>query len=398
MAWKACDAVVLGGGVIGCSTAFALAQRGLSVTLIERGTQVASGATSRSSACIRTHYSVEPNSVLANHAVRFFEEFPERLGLEDADCGFEQNGLLLVGNDDGAGGVMAASVERMVTAQGIDTRLVTEAEAKALHPLVETADANVFGWEPKSGYADPYQTTTSFAAAARALGANIELGCAATGLEVTAGEIQGVHTSKGLVAAPIVVSCLNVWSGPLLGKWLGEELPVQAEKHSLISLRANNQQHGANSSSSGKFKQFPMVKCLIQDAQPYFRPTAGGAELLVGDNLPAHRHDEDDPDVWDETVSMDQIIFCAEIAAARFPCYSDAQITSSWCFVGNYHQSVPSTSFPQELNLAPTVGQMLADDAIGAAPFDPDCSIEYYSPLRFAKNQPLTGLYEGAAS
>ena len=44
---------------------------------------------------------------------------------------------------------MAASVERMVTAQGIDTRLVTEAEAKALHPLVETADANVFGWEPK---------------------------------------------------------------------------------------------------------------------------------------------------------------------------------------------------------------------------------------------------------
>lgn len=40
--------------------------------------------------------------------------------------------------------------------------------------------------------------------------------------------------------------------------------------------------------------------------------------------------DEDDPDVWDETVSMDQIIFCAEIAAARFPCYSDAQITSSW--------------------------------------------------------------------
>ena len=122
----------------------------------------------------------------------------------------------------------------------------------------------------RSGYADPYQTTTSFAAAARALGANIELGCAATGLEVTAGEVQGVHTSKGLVAAPIVVSCLNVWSGPLLGKWLGEELPVQAEKHSLISLRANNQQHGANSSSSGKFKQFPMVKCLIQDA--YVQP------------------------------------------------------------------------------------------------------------------------------
>jgi hypothetical protein len=53
------------------------------------------------------------------------------------------------------------------------------------------------------------------------------------------------------------------------------------------------------------------VKCLIQDAQPYFRPTAGGAELLVGDNLPAHRQDEDDPDVWDETVSIDQMVRCS---------------------------------------------------------------------------------------
>lgn len=53
---KAFDAVVLGGGVVGASTAFALAQRGLAVGLIERESQLGAGATSRSSACIRTHY------------------------------------------------------------------------------------------------------------------------------------------------------------------------------------------------------------------------------------------------------------------------------------------------------------------------------------------------------
>jgi glycine/D-amino acid oxidase-like deaminating enzyme len=185
--------------------------------------------------------------------VRFFEEFPQRLGLRDADCGFEQNGLLLVGRDDGAGQIMANSVERMSIAQGIDTRMVTSAQAQVLHPLVETKDANLFGWEPHSGFADPYQTTTSFAAAARKLGAEIELGCTATGLEVTGGAVEGVRTSKGLVAAPIVISCLNVWTGPLLGKWLDEDLPVQPEKHSLISLRANNQPHA---DSSGK--PYPM--------------------------------------------------------------------------------------------------------------------------------------------
>ena len=113
MAAQGFDAVVLGGGVIGCSTAFALSQRGLSVGLIERGSQVGGGATARSSACIRTHYSVEPNSVLANHAVRWFEQFPKRLGSPDANAGFVRSGLLLVAAENSTGDVMCSSVERM---------------------------------------------------------------------------------------------------------------------------------------------------------------------------------------------------------------------------------------------------------------------------------------------
>ena len=62
-----------------------------------------------------------------------------------------------------------------------------------------------------------------------------------------------------------------------------------------------------------------MVKDLIQPAQPYFRPMAAGAELLVGDNHPNHRRIEADPDNWDETVDTEQVIFCAEIAQTRFP-------------------------------------------------------------------------------
>ena len=69
MANRTFDAVVLGGGVIGCSTAFALASRGAKVALLERELQVAAGTTSRSSGIIRTHYSVQPNAVMANHAL-----------------------------------------------------------------------------------------------------------------------------------------------------------------------------------------------------------------------------------------------------------------------------------------------------------------------------------------
>lgn len=71
--------------------------------------------------------------------MRFFEEFPERLGLEDADCGFEQNGLLLVGNDDGAGGTyepchthsVAASASASTTATATAIAAIAAAAAAA---------------------------------------------------------------------------------------------------------------------------------------------------------------------------------------------------------------------------------------------------------------------------
>lgn len=302
-----------------------------------------------------------------------------------------------------------------MAAAGVDTELVTAGRAAELHPLVRTDDAAVFGWEPKSGFADPYLTTTWLGRAARARGAELLLGCQATGLELCGGRVAGVHTDRhGLVAAPVVVSCLNIWTGPLLGDWLSEQLPVQPEKHSLISLRALGQPHTRpGPDGAGRLRPLPMVKDLIQPAQPYFRPCAGGAELLVGDNLPEHRRDEDDPDRWDESVALDQMAYCAEIAAGRFPCYAEAEITASWS--GLYDCSpdynpvlgrwpgVPGLSVAfgfsgHGFKLAPTVGQMLADEVVGAPPFDPACSIELYGAGRFHENKPLVGRYEGAAS
>lgn len=441
MLQKSFDAVVLGGGVIGCSTAFALAERGLSVGLVEKAPQVGAGATSRSSACVRTHYSVMPNAVMANHALRFFERFDERLRVgsgnasaEEFCAGLQQPGLLLVGADDALGHSMAASVQRLADEAAVDTRLVTRAEAEALHPLLETRDAGVFGFEPRSGFADPHLTTSAFARAARGLGAELLLGCAATGLDVVGGRVAGVRTDvHGLVKAPLVFSCLNIWTGPLLGAWLGAcaggdgaapvILPVRPEKHSLISLRAREPHAhaapggGGGGARAGAFgalgAPFPMTKDLIQDAQPYFRPVGGGRELLVGDNLPAHRRSEDDPDNWDEGVDMEHVAFCAEIAARRFPAYADAQITASWS--GLYDISpdynpvlgawpeLPGLSVAfgfsgHGFKLAPMVGQMLADDALGLPPLDAACDIGKYSVGRFAAGEHLKGVYEGAAS
>lgn len=393
--------------MIGCSTAFALAERGARVALLEAGSQPGTGATSRSSACIRTHYSVTPNAVMANHAIDFFQSFGHRLGDPTADAGFEQCGLLLVA-DDSLAGTMTSNIDQM-RGLGIETETITRTAAQKLHPLVQTDDATAFGWEPNSGFADPHLTTSSFARAAKRLGATTVYNCKVTGLEVAGGALTGVTTAQhGRFTAPITISCLNIWSQPTLGAWLGEELPVVAERHCLISLRAAG---APQRRPCGAI--LPMVKDLIQPAQPYFRPSSAGAELLVGDNHPDHRRLEADPDHWDETVDTDQVVFCAEIAQARFPCYAEAAITSSWSglydvspdfnpVLGRW-PSLPGLSVAfgfsgHGFKLAPIVGQMLADDALGLPELDNRCGIAQYSPGRFAAGKPLTGVYEGAAS
>ena len=74
---RAFDAIVLGGGVVGCATAFNLARRGASVAVIEKGSQVGCGMTARSSACLRLHYSIPENAAIARHALRYFQNYRE---------------------------------------------------------------------------------------------------------------------------------------------------------------------------------------------------------------------------------------------------------------------------------------------------------------------------------
>lgn len=181
---KAYDVIVLGGGVIGCSTAFNLARLGARVAVVEKASQVAAGATSRSSACLRIHYSVHENAALANRAVGFFRNFGDELQCADADAGYIPSGHMLVGSGNKLGSQMRDTVLSMA-AKGYNTKMICKDEARSLHPQLRLDDSvEHVGWEPDSGFADPYLTTNSFKQAAQALGVDFKLGCEATGTPV----------------------------------------------------------------------------------------------------------------------------------------------------------------------------------------------------------------------
>ena len=89
---RTADAIIIGGGIMGCCTAFNLAQRGVQVLLLEKAS-IGEGPTGQSSAIIRQHYSNELTARMAFYSLKIFQEFEAHVGSE---CGFTQTGFLVL--------------------------------------------------------------------------------------------------------------------------------------------------------------------------------------------------------------------------------------------------------------------------------------------------------------
>lgn len=201
------DVVVIGGGIMGTSTAFRLAERGLKVTLVEKG-HLASGSTGKSSAIIRQHYSNETTARMALHSLRVFQNFADIVGDE---CGFRPVGfVVLAAAKDRAGLEANVALQQAV---GIQTRLLADAELCTLAPGIAQADELVAAYEPEGGYADPWLTVNAFGNAARRQGATILLHCEVLAVKMTNGRVTGVVTTQGEIATAAVVNTAGPWGG-----------------------------------------------------------------------------------------------------------------------------------------------------------------------------------------
>ena len=216
------DVVVVGGGVVGTSIAFHLARLGAgTVTLLERAPQLAAGASGRSGALVRTHYTNAPEAAMAWAALPWFERWGERVG---GHSGFVRTGFLQLVHPEDTD-LLRGNVA-MLQGLGIDTRIVDAAEARRLEPQLAIGDDEYAAYEPRSGYADPVTTTQSLANAAEELGARIRVGVPARGLIRRGARVTGVTTPREAISAGTVVMANGCWSVPMLAQ-IGVELPIE---------------------------------------------------------------------------------------------------------------------------------------------------------------------------
>ena len=162
------DAVIIGGGVIGCAIQYHLARLGVTDTVLLERDVLASGSTGRSQAICRMHYSNRITTQLAWQSLQVFADFDARVG---GHSGFVRTGYLVVVNEADEDGLT-----RNVAMQqelGVPTSAVSQDDLARIAPMVTLYDDERAAWEPESGYADPYQVTASYTARAQESGARI---------------------------------------------------------------------------------------------------------------------------------------------------------------------------------------------------------------------------------
>ncbi len=229
---ESASVVIVGGGVIGTSAAFHLAEAGVDVVLIERA-QLGSGSTSKAAGGVRTQFSDVLNIEIAKRSMTAFRDFGRRPGWE---IDLKQVGYLFVlaGESD------VEEFEQSVALQneyGLDSRILPAAEARRLCPLLEGDDILAAAFSPGDGHATPEGVVQGYAFAARGLGAHIRTGCEVTAIEVNAGEIMHVITGDGAIRTNTVICAAGPWSRSC-GAMAGVALPVAPLRRQILFTEA----------------------------------------------------------------------------------------------------------------------------------------------------------------
>jgi sarcosine oxidase, subunit beta len=379
------DIIVIGGGVIGCSTAYNLAKSGgRNILLLERS-HLCSGGTAKSCAIVRTHYSIETNLNHAVESLTIFSNFGDVVG---GDAGWQQTGYIILGPEAHREPMLQVFAKQ--NERGIDTRVLTPEEAAGMHPLLNYEDAEVIGYDSQAGYADPYLTTMSYAARAKELGVQIRTSTQVTGLEIESG-VKSVYTDSGQYQAPVVILAAGPWTNDLV-KTTGLHFPYEISRHKVITLKIDHPYE----------KSWPIVKDLTTPDKIYFRPETGGVVLVgTGD----HGDPIEDADSLIDFIDDEHLERIGALIAHRMPAFADAHYTAGWTgpydiaadwnpIVGpipGYEGLYVAVGFSGHgFKLAPTIGEALAQTVLGKAVRVP---ILDYSMDRFLTGHQLHGAY-----
>ena len=225
--------VVVGGGIIGCSTAYHLAKLGCPDVLLLERAKLTSGSTHHAAGLVGQLRTSAGITQLLGHSVAIYNSIEEETGLA---TGWKMNGgLRLACNRQ-----RMTELERQATTAhsfGLEMHLLTPSEARELWPLMSIDDLVGAAFLPTDGQANPADITQALAKGARMHGGVLIEDCAATGVELRDGRVAAVLTEQGRVACEIVVNCGGQWAVEF-GRLAGVNVPLVSVQHQYMITEA----------------------------------------------------------------------------------------------------------------------------------------------------------------
>ena len=225
------DVVVIGGGVVGCSTAYNLAKLGAGKVVVLEKSYLASGSTGRCGAGMRMQWGSETNCLLSRESVRMLSNLAERLDV-DVDIEFTQNGYLLPAYTE----KMAEQFKKNLMVQkelGIPARWVTPEESLEIVPILNTKGMIGSTYCAEDGHCNPFKVTEAYALAAKKLQVEIYTETEVQGVVTKNGKIIAVRTNKGDIQTDTVVNAAGGYAKKV-GRMAGIELPIFPERHEIL--------------------------------------------------------------------------------------------------------------------------------------------------------------------
>jgi sarcosine oxidase subunit beta len=377
------DVVVIGGGVNGASIAYALAARGVKAVLVEKGA-LASGASGRSSALVRMHYTNEWDARLAWASFPVFRNWTELMGGPGV---FTHTGFVNVVAPQFADH-LRRNVE-MLKGIGVNTTAITGAGLRDLQPFANVDDIGAAAYEPDSGYANPAETVEGFRRRATELGARVLQWTAVTRVIRQESRVTGVETSAGRIDAGSVIVAAGAWSRRLCAE-IGLELHARPKAIDTVAV-----------TRPPELAKGHMV--FIDNVQGnYFRPESGGLTLV---GVPCQEWDID-PDTLQTGLPPEAAGVGAQLLTHRIPAMERATLSRGYRAFDGYSADrhailgrvdgidglYLATAFSGSgFKIAPAVGACMAELVIEGRAKTVD--IEPFSIRRFAEGRTVEGPY-----
>lgn len=220
------DVVIVGGGIVGCATAYYLARRGVSVRLVERG-HIAGEQSSRAWGFVRQQGRHPAEVPLAAEASRIWEGLSGEL---QADLEFVRKGIVVPAETE-ADEVRFLDSCRLAQGYGLDTRMLSTAELSRLMPELAGRWRGAL-YTAEDGHAEPRKATEAFAAAAERLGVNFHVDTTVIAVETANGVATAVQTAQGRYEADAIL-CAGGGGTAALLRTTGISLPIQVARSSV---------------------------------------------------------------------------------------------------------------------------------------------------------------------